>query len=152
MRLSKNMLAVAVLGLFMGCEKDHTPVDPPVAVPTELEGTEWTGRSADLTTFWAYDFVKNTIVIKRDVASITDVTDTLYAGTFVLDTAVRPKKIDISITKSSEASAVGRKILTYYKYEAIDGFPDNTMLIMYNAPGAARPAEWDDSKKISLGY
>ena len=107
--------------------KDHNPEKPPVAGPTELEGT-WLGRNIDGIdqTDRTYVFSTNTVVIDSNAVE-TD------SGTFSLDTMTSPKSIDIHVLRSPNSQDAGKTILARYNLSA------NVLEITANAAGSQRP-------------
>jgi hypothetical protein len=153
-----RLLAVVAVIVFscLYCGDKNGPDTPPPAGPTELEGV-WTGRSLDIDNppypILTYTFVNNTIVVKRDTCPRICDTCTcpveLYRGTFVVDTNISPKTIDIHITQSSVSAWVNDTLYAIY-FKSM-----NNVNISANEPGSARPVSTNppsvDQPAIYLG-
>ena len=111
---------LAVVGfacLVITACNDSNPSKPPVAGPTELEGT-WSGTNTDGIdqTAWVFVFSTNTVSIKT--INLIDTTETI-GGTFSLDTTASPKSISIHVLRSpGSTQRVGKTILGSYVLSA----------------------------------
>jgi hypothetical protein len=114
--------------------------------------TTWTGAAdfdtADPKTQWRYDFVGDSAAIYKNSV-------VLYAGTYTIDTTTDPKALDLHITASSNAQAIGKTLLTLFSHNFDHGVQDNVMSIKYVEPGFPRPASMATSSSnpvIGLAY
>ena len=121
---------------FFSCKSNSNPINPPIPVTTQLEGT-WAGKNTD-----GIDPTNYTYKIHLD--SIIDSADGVekYRGTFTLDTAISPTQINIIITKSDSASWLGKTILALYTLSG------NVLLITNNNPGSERPLSIDPPTSV----
>jgi hypothetical protein len=126
-----------IVSVCLFCGEKKNPVSPP-AGPTELEGV-WTGYSdVDNPPYplLTYSFANNTVIVTRDTCGnqgLSPCAVELYRGTFVVDTSVSPKTIDIHLTQSSVAAWANKTLLAvYYKFA-------NNVNLSANEPGTPRP-------------
>jgi hypothetical protein len=135
-----RLLAVVAVVVFSGlyCGDKSGPDTPTPAGPTELEGV-WTGYSdADNLPYprLTYSFSKNAVIVTRDTCrcdTCISCAVELYRGTFVVDTNVTPKTIDIHITQSSVSAWVNDTLYAVYSKSS------NIVTLSANEPGTSRP-------------
>jgi uncharacterized protein (TIGR03067 family) len=131
------ILGIFLCIIFVSC-KSNNPVNSPIPVKTQLEGT-WDGTNMDGIdqTQWTYAITLDSIAIDADAQE-------KYRGFFTLDTTTLPRHIDITITKSVVGSDVGKKIPAIYNLSG------NIVQITANGPGSQRPASMDAAPVLKL--
>lgn len=125
------IIILMIEGISLISCKSSNPVNPPVPVKTELEGT-WDGANTDGIdqTLWTYIIHLDSIDVQADAVE-------KYRGIFTLDMAASPKQINIVVTKSATASDMGKTIPALY---ILSG---NILKITANGPGSQRPPNLD---------
>jgi uncharacterized protein (TIGR03067 family) len=131
------IVGLLLCGMLVSCKNDN-PVNSPVPVKTELEGT-WDGTNMDGIdqTQWTYTMALDSVFIDAGDQE-------KYRGAFALDTSAAPRHIDISVTKSAVAADIGKKIPALYNLSG------NILQITANGPGSQRPASMDAAPVLKL--